>query len=388
MTTSATAKMLPLFHGDYSDKEEPAHWFAQFQLALPDLWPEATKVQWFRMQLAPRGYTDEWFDALTTSECASVAAIRTRARWSKVQQKERVRDQSLKEEEIGKWIQEGRVGDYGQNVWAERVMKLALSMGDADGTLIEYAIKMAPPILRNHLEEGYDSWEEFIQAVRNIPAVKLRHSREDLEKERTQDSAIAVLRQQVTQLTVWASVPSYQASPRVSPTSLPYTNAVSGTATPSTPQGAAWHRTYGSDTTPSLKRPYPLKPGMAALGSGECFVCRMVTDLPHIGGVCQAAEPLKPLESRWRQLVAGMLRRAMSPRPPVSQVQYVWPMTQLHPAVSMLAPVLVHAVGAYEDDTSTGDNYGFKGDGYTEVPWDWVTASENGGGLRQPADQQ
>ena len=114
MTTSATAKTLPLFHGDYSDKEEPAHWFAQFQLALPDLWPEATKVQRFRMQLAPGGYADEWFDVLTASECTSVVAIRItflrrwppmkRARWSKVQQKEQVRDQSLKEEEIGKWI--------------------------------------------------------------------------------------------------------------------------------------------------------------------------------------------------------------------------------------------------------------------------------------------
>ena len=248
MMTSATAKMLPLFHGDYSDKEEPAHWFAQFQLALPDSWPEATKVQWFQMQLAPRGYADEWFDALTASERASVAAIRTvflrqwpltkRARWSKVQQKEQVRDQSLKEEQIGKWIQEGRVGDYGQNVWAEQVMKLALSMGDADGTLIEYAIEMAPPILCDHLEEGYDSWEEFIQAVWNVPAAKLRRSREDLEKEHTRDSAIAALRQQVAQLTVQASAPSYRASPRVSPTSLPYTNAVSGTATPSTPQGA------------------------------------------------------------------------------------------------------------------------------------------------------
>lgn len=36
-------------------------------------------------------------------------------------------------------------------------MKLALSMGDADGTLIEYAIETALTILHNHLEEGYDS---------------------------------------------------------------------------------------------------------------------------------------------------------------------------------------------------------------------------------------
>ena len=100
------------------------------------------------------------------------------------------------------------MGDYGQNVWAERVMKLALSMGDADGTLIEYAIETAPPILHNHLEEGYDSWEEFIQAVCSIPAAKLQRSREDLEKECTRDSAIAALRQQVAQLTVWCHAPN------------------------------------------------------------------------------------------------------------------------------------------------------------------------------------
>ena len=68
MTTSATAKMLPLFHGDYSDKDEPAHWFTQFQLALPDTWSEAAKLQRFQMQLAPGGYADEWFNELSVSE--------------------------------------------------------------------------------------------------------------------------------------------------------------------------------------------------------------------------------------------------------------------------------------------------------------------------------
>ena len=81
-------------------------------------------------------------------------------------------------------------------------MKLALSMGDADGALIKYVIETAPSILHDHLEEGYNSWEEFIQAVQKVPAVKLRRSKEEIEKERTQDSAIAVLRQQVAQLTV------------------------------------------------------------------------------------------------------------------------------------------------------------------------------------------
>jgi len=40
-------------------------------------------------------------------------------------------------------------------------MKLALSMGDADGTLIEYAIETAPTILRDHLQEGYKTWGDW-----------------------------------------------------------------------------------------------------------------------------------------------------------------------------------------------------------------------------------
>ena len=64
-------------------------------------------------------------------------------------------------------------------------MKLPLSMGDADGALIEYVIKTASLILHNHLEEGYNSWEEFIQVVWKVPAVKLQRSKEEIKKECT-----------------------------------------------------------------------------------------------------------------------------------------------------------------------------------------------------------
>ncbi|KIM57134.1 hypothetical protein SCLCIDRAFT_17024 [Scleroderma citrinum Foug A] len=175
MATPATAKMLPLFHGDYSNSEEPAHWFVQFQLALPDTWSEVAKIQWFQLQLAPRGYAEEWFNTLPTSELASLAMVRTaflkrwppmkRVKWLRLQQRERVRELGLKEEEVGKWVQEGHIGDYGQKIWVDRVMRLALSMGDMDGSLIEYAIETAPAILKDHLDNGYDSWEEFAQAV-------------------------------------------------------------------------------------------------------------------------------------------------------------------------------------------------------------------------------
>lgn len=223
----ATTKTLPLFHGDYSNDEEPAHWFAQFQLALPDTWSEPAKIQWFQLQLAPGGYADEWFDTLSASDWSSLAAIRAaflkcwppmkHAKWSKLRQKERVREQGLKEEEVGKWVQEGCMGDYGQNVWADWVMRLVLSMGDTDGSLIEYAIETTPAVLKDHLDDGYDSWEEFIQAVWEIPAVRLCQGKEELEQNRACNSAIALLRQQVVQLTVRVTALNQQSMPCLSP---------------------------------------------------------------------------------------------------------------------------------------------------------------------------
>ena len=105
-----------------------------------------------------------------------------RAKWLRLQQRERVRELGLKEEEVGKWVQEGCVGDYGQNIWADWVMRLALSMGNVDGSLIEYAIETAPVIIKDHLDDRYDSWEEFTQAVREIPATRLRQGKEELEQ--------------------------------------------------------------------------------------------------------------------------------------------------------------------------------------------------------------
>ena len=323
-------------------------------------------------------------------------------------------------------------------------MRLVLSMGDIDGTLIEYAIKTTPAVLRDHLDDGYDSWEDFVQAVREIPAARLRRGKEELEQNQARDSAIAVLRQQVMQLSVWTASQSQQSTPRLSPSpsysnmfpaaqaytqGMPVSTTVAGSpqwrnATPlkgqppphiplsrvqivervsgipqrsNTDEGRwlwevdvdAWHHTHGRDASPSLERPYPLKLGTAVLGSGECFSCGMVTDPPHISGTCQAAEQLRPLESCWRQLVAGMLRRATLPRPPTSQVQYIWSTPHLTvPAIYASMPMPVQLVSTYHDEDIGDAPYTFDTSGQGNVTWDWSSALENGGGLQQAVDQQ
>lgn len=71
-----------------------------------------------------------------------------------------------------------------------------------------------------------------------------------------------------------------------------------------------WHRMHGTEGIPSLERPYPLRPGTSILGSGECYNCRIVTEPMHLSSQCTVTEVLRPQESRWRQHVAAMLRRA------------------------------------------------------------------------------
>ena len=68
----------------------------------------------------------------------------------------------------------------------------------------------------------------------------------------------------------------------------------------------AWHMTHGQ-AIPSIEQPYPLTPGMAPVGSGECYGCGYVTNPPHTSGNCPAMDHIPSHESRHRQLVGGML---------------------------------------------------------------------------------
>ncbi|KAI6036185.1 hypothetical protein PISMIDRAFT_12193 [Pisolithus microcarpus 441] len=193
-------KTLPLFHGDYSNNEDPAE-------CLTD----TEKVTCFECQLYPGGLAEEWFVDLDAAEKASLADIKNAFR-------ERIKDQMLKVEEIGKWTEDGQTGDYGQNLWAERVVKLALSMGDANGFLIDDVLHQIPDLLKDHLTCEYDTWEELLEAIQSVPANKLRRGQEELMKERTRDAAVASLQQQFLRMSTHSPATSVRAPSRIPPT--------------------------------------------------------------------------------------------------------------------------------------------------------------------------
>ncbi|KAI6040082.1 hypothetical protein EDC04DRAFT_2894455 [Pisolithus marmoratus] len=61
VNVNKVAKVVPLFRGDYLNKEEPSDWFAEFQLSLLMTWTEAMKVDQFSRQLVAGSYAEEWF---------------------------------------------------------------------------------------------------------------------------------------------------------------------------------------------------------------------------------------------------------------------------------------------------------------------------------------
>jgi hypothetical protein len=149
-----------------------------------------------------------------------------------------------------------------------------------------------------------------------------------------------------------------------------------------------WHRSYGMDGAPSLERPYPLRPGTAILGSGECYSCGMVTEPTHLSSQCTAMSQLQPQETRWRQYVAGLLRQAaqqqISRTPFPTPVQYIT--TTHHPylqsQMNALSAPVYHI--ALQEEASWGDLY--EGTGTLDQGYEW--SLENYGGPLQTMDQQ
>ncbi|KAG1770130.1 hypothetical protein EV702DRAFT_1049455 [Suillus placidus] len=156
------------------------------------------------MQLAPGQIVEEWFQDVTPTRTITVAGLKAafrkhwpppkRPKYTRAQQKERIMAELLEENDIGLWT----AGNYGHVVWATKVSRLAMGMGDIEGHLIEYVIKGIPNLLKDHLKCDYNSWDEFVEDVQSVPSVKIKRGRKDLDKERARDVDIARLKAQST----------------------------------------------------------------------------------------------------------------------------------------------------------------------------------------------
>ena len=84
-----------------------------------------------------------------------------------------------------------------------------------------------------------------------------------------------------------------------------------------------WKQSNPGILHPDELRPYPLKPGTAKIGSGECFKCGMSG---HRQDQCTGT-PLDPEETTWRKVASFIVRKEMQMRQSTAPVpiQYVAP---------------------------------------------------------------
>jgi hypothetical protein len=149
-----------------------------------------------------------------------------------------------------------------------------------------------------------------------------------------------------------------------------------------------WHRTYGIDGMTTLDQPYPLRPGTALVGSGECYNCGMVMELTHLSSQCTVSSLLRPHETKWRQQVTGMLQHAMLQQGAWSSygtpVQYVTPTNHL--SYQLYGNHYMQPV--YHVTPQEEQSWGEQNDawGTQEPGYKW--GSENYGGILQTLDQQ
>ena len=171
--------ILPLLPGDGGDADELLHWLSHFVLELHNSgWLDAEKIERFELQLTPGRPAQKWFTDLSSSDTTMFATLRKafKMRWplkrrpplTKQHQKQCLRDLVLPELAIGELREMNRSWDYVQNLWAEEVAQLAVSMGDVGGNLIAYVLEKVPTLLRDYLDADYDSWLAFVEAVHAI----------------------------------------------------------------------------------------------------------------------------------------------------------------------------------------------------------------------------
>ncbi|KAG2059590.1 hypothetical protein BDR06DRAFT_967643 [Suillus hirtellus] len=357
-------RSIPLFHGNYREKEEPSLWFTQFQLSLPDSYLDAHMAdQWFNSMILICGLFTQlqkefmiWWPAPKPPQ------------YSRVQQKECIIVQVLKEEDIGIWLPGEPIGNYRYVTWANKVMRITIGMGDSIGLLVEYVLEGIPNILKDHMTCSYSLWQEFLQDIESVPAIKLKRAKEDLNMNRMCDANIVQLKAQsspslntlplqFSQLSMDSrhiAQPYYQTSrtyANISPfLSLPSNvNVGAMTAqetllalvnrplqnTGASPMG--WQGnplTHVTFTRMQIMEKLNMVPQHQNTENGICqyeadvntwhrmhgmegipslerpYPLHPVTKPMHLSSQCTATEVLRPQESRWWQHVAAMLRRA------------------------------------------------------------------------------
>ncbi|KAJ7114885.1 hypothetical protein C8R44DRAFT_880945 [Mycena epipterygia] len=300
---------------------------------------EEEKIEYFELSLKDGSYASLWFSKLTAAEKKTfkdlTAAFRLQwpakemAEKSKGELQEELLSLALDPATVGVRVEEDGIQEWGHVRWARKVAELGARV-DKDGGLITQVLKNIPDSLLLQLGPKRETWAELEDRISGLEAGLIAANATIAALQQTPTRGLAAAFSGMT-----ASSPARARADPVRRTLFPVANtaakpaqryrpdqerlqmirAAPVTIHPRTPAGqaayaqqiTAYTQAHGAGK-PSEDRPYPLTPGTAAVGSGECHQCGQIG---HFFDKCTvAAERRVPeTELRWRQIVQSIITR-------------------------------------------------------------------------------
>ncbi|KIO05675.1 hypothetical protein M404DRAFT_25371 [Pisolithus tinctorius Marx 270] len=266
---------------------------------------------------------------------------------------------TLKDEEVGTRKEVGGMKVWAHIVWAKEVLHLAKAAGaERDIGLIHIVHKQLPKVIRKLTKKKYTSFEDLALEVWGLDVEEIQREKEELdERKKEEDKRERRLAQQQkasladftarlqcltitpTNITAPAMTVPKPASTsshftiqqgRQAPAPLTDTqkeiicnNVNKLTHHVADPGGwrvyeaqlTAWMQTYGEATRVAEHTLFPLRPGTAAVCSGECYKCRTHGHTSHNCPIPPRDRMhLDPRETAWRVMcnqALGPINRAM-----------------------------------------------------------------------------
>ncbi|KAG6834125.1 hypothetical protein H0H93_011782, partial [Arthromyces matolae] len=155
---------------------------------------EEHKLAQFQNYLHSQSIADDWYTSLNanikTSWDTLQAAFNNRwpntaiVRKTKAEYELEIVGKKLMVEVLGKTKLVGGREVYTHTAWADEMARLVLEADVTGTTYITQVRKGLPTIIRDKLEEEYESWTAFLTAVKGISATYIKEKKEDEEERR------------------------------------------------------------------------------------------------------------------------------------------------------------------------------------------------------------
>ena len=354
-----------LFHGDGREGENPQDFLNKVERGFDGrVLSERDKVNRCKLWLKSGSEAKEWFMSLGNDDWSSWSqfVLAFELRWPEevITRKTMAERQGLLMAEL---LQESDVGvrtkiDGTEELrhvrWAQWVRTLALAVPDKSGLLISAVRAQMPTVLKDKVNNTYTTWEAFTSAVCDISLLDIEEAKRKESRLRTieltlQNSTSSLL-SSFGRLNL--SPPASNSAPVVPPPTpksfahhfppapgppspnlflppaaktpravfrsdaerlvdahrnrLPHHPATADGLLKYKAQVITW-TTGNPSGKPNEYHPYPLTPGTAPVGSGECRKCGM---LGHRGDSDPSTNLVPELEMIWRRIAGGIHSRA------------------------------------------------------------------------------